>query len=349
MLSNRSAIILKSIVEHYIDRAAPVPSQSIIHSYGLEVSSATIRNEVMQLEKEGYIIRPHTSAGSIPSDKGYRFYVETLNDIRLPVNQQRLVSHLFHQIETRLEEWSRLTATILAHLSQNMAVVATAKSVRPVFKHLELLSLQDSTALIVLVLHGARIRQQLLTFNRTVSQDELSIASNKLNSILTGLTSVQIEDQKLTTLSDAEKQAADAVLVIMKAEDAVTYEETYMEGLQFIFNQPEFAGPQQALTLVDLIEQKNLMRLIQPHAFDEPGVHVIIGQENESRSIHNLSIILSQYGLPGEAVGCIAVIGPTRMHYMNSIASVGYLSDVLTKLIARLYGKDKLPEAPQNN
>jgi heat-inducible transcriptional repressor len=349
MLSNRSAIILKSIVEHYIDRAAPVPSQSIIHSYGLEVSSATIRNEVMQLEKEGYIIRPHTSAGSIPSDKGYRFYVETLNNIRLPVNQQRLVGHLFHQIETRLGEWAKLTATILAYLSQNMAVVATAKAIRPVFKHLELLNLQDNTALIVLVLHGARVRQQLLTFTGAVSQEELSIASNKLNSLLTGLTSLQIEDQKLTTLSDAEKQAVDAVLAIMKAEDAVTYEETYMEGLQFIFNQPEFTGPQQALTLVDLIEQKNLMRLIHPHAFDEPGVHVIIGQENESRSIHNLSVILSQYGLPGEAVGCIAVIGPTRMHYINSIASVGYLSDVLTKLIARLYGKDKLPEAPQNN
>src|SRR4030042_2779711 len=96
----------------------------------------SIRNEGMQLEKEGYIIRPHTSAGSIPSDKGYRFYVETLNDIRLPVNQQRLVSHLFHQIETRLEEGARLTATILAHLSQNMAGVATAKSVRAGFQPL---------------------------------------------------------------------------------------------------------------------------------------------------------------------------------------------------------------------
>jgi heat-inducible transcriptional repressor len=349
MLSNRSAIILKAIVEHYIDRAAPVPSQSIIHSYGLEVSSATIRNEVMQLEKEGYIIRPHTSAGSMPSDKGYRFYVETLNDVRLPVNQQRLVSHLFHQIETRLEEWARLTATILAHLSQNMAVVATAKSIKPVFKHLELLNLQEKTALIVLVLHGARVRQQLITFDKAVTQEDLSLASNKLNSLLTGLTSHQIEDQKLAALSDAEQKAIDAVLAIMKAEDSITYEETYMEGLQFIFNQPEFAGAQQAMRLVDLLEQKNVMRLIHPDTYDEPGVHVSIGQENESSSIRNLSIILSRYGLPGEAVGCIAVIGPTRMHYVNSIASVGYLSDVLTRLIARLYGKDKPSQTSQNN
>lgn len=348
MLSHRSATILKSIVEHYIDRAVPVPSQSIIHSYGLEVSSATIRNEMMQLEREGYIIRPHTSAGSIPSDKGYRFYVETLSDIRLPVNQQRMVSHLFHQVETRLEEWARLTATILAHLAQNMAVVATAKSTRSVFKHLELVSIQERTALMVLVLHGARVRQQLLTFNRDTSQEELSTASNKLNGNFAGLMSVQIDAEKLT-LSDVERQAVDTVLAIMKAEDAVTYEETYMEGLQFIFNKPEFSGAQQALTLVDLLEQKNLMRLILPRELDEPGVHVIIGQENEARSIHNFSVILSQYGLPGEAVGCIAVIGPTRMPYVRSIASVGYLSDILTRLIARLYGKDTPPETMRNN
>lgn len=348
MLSKRSATILRSIVEHYIEQAIPVPSQSIIHSYGLEVSSATVRNEMMQLEREGYIIRPHTSAGSIPSDKGYRFYVESLSDIRLPVNQQRMVSHLFHQVETRLEEWVRLTATILSHLAENMAVVATAKSMKSVFKHLELISIQERTALMVMVMHGARVRQQLLAFDQDLSQEELTSASVKLNSNFAGLTRLQIEDKKITFTS-MEKQALDTVLAIMKAEDTITYEETYMEGLQFIFNQPEFASAHQALALVDLLEQKNLMRLIIPHELERPGVHVIIGQENEAQAIHNLSVILSQYGLPGEAVGCIAVIGPTRMPYLRSIASVGYLSDVLSRLIARLYGKDSPPEATQNN
>lgn len=348
MLSKRSATILKSIVEHYIDKAVPVPSQSIIHSYGLEVSSATVRNEMMQLERDGYIIRPHTSAGSIPSDKGYRFYVENLNNIRLPVNQQRMVSHLFHQVETRLEEWVRLTASILSNLAQNMAVVATAKSTRSVFKHLEIVSIQERVALVVVVLHGARVRQQLLTFNRDTNQEELSIVSNRINISFDALTSVQIEKQNLK-FSDIEQQAVDAVLNIMKAEDSVTYEETYIEGLQFIFNQPEFMDAQHVLTLVALLEQKNLMQLIIPRELDEPGVHVIIGQENEASSIHNLSVILSQYGLPGEAVGCIAVIGPTRMPYMRSIASVGYMSDVLTRLIARLYGRDISTGNTRNN
>lgn len=347
MLSLRTATILKSIIERYIDRAAPVPSQSIIHSYGLEVSSATVRNEMMRLEREGYIVRPHTSAGSVPSDKGYRFYVETLHNVRLPMNQQRMVSHLFHQVETRLDEWVKLTATILAHLAQNMAVVATAKSTRAVLKHVEMVSIQDHTALIVVVLHGARVRQQLISIPQT-NQAELTAVSAKLNSLFAGMTCAQIED-KTVVLTDLEQQAADTLLTIMKTEDTVTYDEPYLEGLQFLFSQPEFAHPRHALTLVDLLEQKNLARLVLHHAAGQPGVQITIGQENESQSIQNLSIIVRQYGLPGEAVGCIAVVGPTRMPYPQSIASVDFLADVLTKLIARLYGKGTLQDDGNRN
>jgi heat-inducible transcriptional repressor len=347
MLSARSATILKSIIENYIDRAVPVPSQSIIHTYGLEVSSATIRNEMMRLEQDGYIVRPHTSAGSVPSDKGYRFYVEALGDIRLPVNQQRMVSHLFHQVETRLDEWVRLTATILSHLAQNMAIVATARAVKPVFKHLELVSIQDKIVLLVLVLQGARVRQQLITLNQPVSQEELSLLSNRLNLRFAGKISDQVSLQELEA-PEIEKIVTGTVQDIMKNEDAVAYEEPYLEGLQFLFNQPEFANPRSALTLIDMLEQKNLLKVIPSRAMAGPGVQVTIGHENEEESIHHLSVIVSRYGLPGEAVGCIALVGPTRMPYLRGIATVDFLADVLTRLIARLYGKDLPREAGEN-
>jgi heat-inducible transcriptional repressor len=347
VLSTRTATILRSIIELYIDKAAPVPSQNVIHSYGLEVSSATIRNEMMRLEQEGYIIRPHTSAGSIPSDKGYRFYVGTLRDVHLPVNQQRMVSHLFHQVETRLDEWVRLTGTLLSHLAQNMAVVATARAIKSAFKHLELVSIQDRTALLVLVLHGARVRQQLITFNRTINQEELSQISNKLNQICAGQTSTDIPGISLDP-PEEEKLVIDTVLTIMKNEDAIVYDEPYLEGLQFIFSQPEFSTPRHSLTLVDLLEHKNLMQLILPRGLNEPGVQVMIGQENEAESIQNLSIIVRRYGLPGIALGCIALVGPTRMAYARSIASVDYLAGVLTTLLAKLYGQESPGDIPQN-
>ncbi len=343
-LSPRTETILKSIVEQYIARAAPVPSQSLLHNYGLDVSSATVRNEMMHLKQEGYIIQPHTSAGSVPSDKGYRYYVETLDDVRLSGNQQRMINHLFHQVETRMEEWARLTATLLANLSQNMAIVATAKPDNCIFKHLELVSIQDTTALLVLVLQGAVVRQQLTVFDCPVTQIELSEVSNKLNSTFAGLNNPQIQTNE-AELSKLEKSIADCILNIMKTEDEIEYEAPYLDGLQFIFNQPEFANKRQTTTSLALTENKNLLRVILPDKLVGRGVHVIIGKENKSEAIQNYSVVISQYGLPGEAIGCIAVIGPTRMQYARSIASVDYLAEVLSGLIAWLYGRKITPEA----
>lgn len=343
-LSIRTETILKSIVEQYIARAVPVPSQNVLHNHGLDVSSATIRNEMMRLKREGYIIQPHTSAGSVPSDKGYRYYVETLSNIRLPLNQQLMINHLFHQVETRLEEWARLTATLLANLSQNMAVVATAKSDSCIYKHLELVSIQNSTALLILVLQGAVVRQQLTIFDQPVSQEELSVVSNKLNSLFAGLTSSEIQDES-QDLTELEKSIADCVLNIMKTEDKIEYETPYLDGLQFMFNQPEFTSTQQATTSLALTKNRDLLRIILPDKLTGRGVHVFIGKENKSEAIQNYSVVISQYGLPDVAIGCIAVIGPTRMHYARSIASVDYLAELLSGLIAWLYGRKIPPEA----
>ena len=180
MLSPRTETILKSIVGQYIARAAPVPSQSLMRDYGLEVSSATIRNEMARLERDGYITRPHPSAGGVPSNRGYRYYVESLEDVELPLTQQYLVDHVFHQVETKLEEWLRLAATLLAHLTHNMAMVVMPRATRCQFKHLELVSLQPSTALLILVMHGARLRQQLVSFDQDITQAQLTAISNKL-------------------------------------------------------------------------------------------------------------------------------------------------------------------------
>ncbi len=346
MLSPRTETILKSIVGQYITRAVPVPSQSITSEYGLAVSPATIRNEMAHLEEEGYIIRPHTSAGSIPSDKGYRYYVDSLTDIRLPAAQQRLISHLFHQVETKLEEWLSLTTTLLADLAQNMAIVAMPKSANCKFKHLEAVALQDSTALVVLVLHGAKVKQQLITFNQVVSQAELGAIASKLNATYSGLASPQIE-AKATELTAMEQQLNDCILKMMQDEDEDEYEGPYFDGLHFMFSQPEFVESRQMQNLVELTEQRNLLRFILPKEQASHGAQVIIGKENREEAIQNYSVVISRYGLPDEAVGNIAIVGPTRMPYARSIAAIDYLTAVLNALIARLYGKEAPPGQTQ--
>ncbi len=340
MLSPRTETILNSIVGQYITKAIPVPSQSIIKDCELGISAATIRNEMAHLEQEGYITRPHPSAGSIPSDKGYRRYVESIGDIKLPLAEQRLVSHLFHQVERELDEWLNLAATLIAQMVQNVAVVTMPKPEACQFKHLELVSLQDSLALLILVLSGAKVREQLITFDQIISQPELTAIANKLSAAYSGLTGSQIS-AKGTRLSFTEQQITDCLVKVMETEDDQEYEEHYLvDGLHFMLNQPEFAHNQRMLTLMELVEQRNLLRSIVPLELTGDRVQVIIGRENKTEAIHNYSVVIRQYGLPKEAVGTICVIGPTRMPYVRTIATVGYLSSVLSSLMTKLYGKE---------
>jgi heat-inducible transcriptional repressor len=341
VLSPRAETILKSIVRQYIVKAVPVPSQSIINDYELGVSSATIRNEMARLEQAGYITRRHPSAGSIPCDKGYRYYVESLTELELPLAEQRLISHLFHQVEKELEEWLRLAATLMAGLVQNVAVVTISKPVNCRFKHVEVVALQDSLTLVVLILRGARVKQQLITFDQVVSQPELTVIANKLNVAYSGLTSSQIL-AKTTELSPVEQQLTDCLVKIMQTEDEQEYDEPYLDGLHFMLSQPEFAYSHRVLTLMELVEHRNLLKAIIPPELARHGVQVVIGKENQAEVIQDYSVVISRYGLPEEAVGTIGVIGPTRMPYARAISTVGYLSSVLSELVAELYSRETL-------
>jgi heat-inducible transcriptional repressor len=339
MLSIRSGKILNSIIRQYIIRAAPVPSQNIAEDAGLKVSPATIRNEMSNLEHEGYLIRPHTSAGCIPSDKGYRYYVESIKDAVLPNEEQRLISHTFHQVEKEVETWISLTASLLAQLVQNVAVVSLPKSTDCKLKHVEIIALQDARALAVVVLYGAKVKQKRVTFKEAVTQEDLGIVCNKLNAACYGLTGQQIQNKK-HEMSDLEKQATDFLVEIMEAEDSQDYQEPYLEGWHFILNQPEFAQSDHMRALMELVENRGLLKVIVPSKLNRMGVHVIIGSENKEEAIQNCSVVICQYGLPDEATGTIGVVGPTRMPYSRTIPTVYYLSSILSGLVAGLYGQD---------
>jgi len=340
VLSPRADGVLKSIIGQYITRAVPVPSQRLTGEFELEISSATIRNEVARLEQEGYVTRPHLSAGSIPSDKGYRYYVESLREIELPMPEKRLISHIFHQVEEELEEWLRLSATLIARMVGNMVVVSLPKSSNCHLKLVELVALQDSLALMVLILHGARLREQLVNFDQIISQTELSAMAEKLNGHFNGLTSQQILAKK-AEFSPLEQQLVDTVVKTMQAEDEQEYHEPYLDGLHLMLSQPEFTMSRQVQGLLELIEHRVLLKAIVPPQPTSEGTRVIIGRENKAEMFRDYSVVIGRYGLRGGAVGNLAVVGPTRMAYAHAIAAVNYLTSVLSELVAELYGKEK--------
>lgn len=338
MLSTRKQTILKSIIEQYINRAVPIPSQDIVDNFDLPVSSATVRNEVAYLEREGYIIRPHTSAGSVPSDKGYRFYVETLDSVKIPEPEQVLIDHLFHQVEEELENWLSLAATLLAQLTKNVAVVSVPKSPGSRFKHVELVALQDVLALIVFVLYGAKVKQQLISFTVPVEQEELTVMANKMNDLFFGLNREQISSRK-SELTQSESAISDCLIRMMQVEDERSPEETYLEGWHFLFNQPEFVHTNRVLALMELAEQRSLLKTVIHGELPDRGIKVVIGKENEVEAVQNYSFVLTRYGLPGEATGTLGLVGPTRMQYTRNLTVVNYLSLVLSELIGELYGR----------
>lgn len=339
MLTEREGAILKSIVKQYIAGAAPVASSRILSDSGLGVSSATIRNDIMHLEEEGYVIRPHHAAGCLPSDKGYRYYVETLTEVELPVEEQLLINHLFYQVDKKLDEWLSLATALTAQMVHAVAVATPPWVLACQFKQVELISIKDQLALVVLVLHGAKVRQQLISFTHHANPPELSAISNRLNALFAGMTRPRVT-AKLTELAGDEKLAADCVIKLMEVEDIAESGEPFLDGFHFILGEPEFVRNNRATSLVELAEQRRLVKSIIPQELTARGVQVVIGKENKTESISNLSVVVSHYGIPQKAVGTLGVVGPTRMSYVRAISTVDYLSSVLSKLVSELYNEE---------
>src|SRR4051794_33069251 len=193
-ITDRQRQILAIIVEHYVATARPVASEHITGHYGLNVSSATVRNEMVELEKAGLIAQPHTSAGRVPSDRGYRYFVENLmTPTALSTSEQRTIRHQFHQIEMDAEEWVRLATSVLARTVHSAAVATAPRSSAVRLKHFEFLSISDMRILIVLVGHDGTVNQQMLTLDEGWDQESLSTLSARLNAAFGGKTAQEIQ------------------------------------------------------------------------------------------------------------------------------------------------------------
>jgi len=333
-IGERRKTVLRMIVEDYISTAEPVASSAIVKRYGLKVSPATVRNDTAYLEREGYIMHPHRSAGSVPTDKAYRYYVELIREeVGLPPVEEYLIRQISQETKDEFEQWLKTVAALLARLVHNLVVITTPKAIRCRFKYLDLVALQDFMALLIVVLYEAKVRRQVLSFGRKISQDELTKLANKLTSLYAGMTSSEILANQ-SGLSLEEKQVAECVAKIIAAEDQLEYGEPYLEGLRLLLSQPEFSNNPRALKILEVLEGKDWLRNIFCLGLSNEGVKVVIGEENPEPALQDLSLIASQYGVPGKARGVVGVIGPKRMDYAKAISSLNYLSTLLSNSVA---------------
>ncbi len=339
VLSFRERTILNLIVSDYIREATPVASNTLARRHGLGVSSATIRNDVMDLEQNGFLTRPHPSAGAIPLDKAYRLYVETISvegPSGLPPEAQSSAKHRLSEAERDIDEWRNEAAAVLAGLVGNMAIATFPSSSETRIRHIELVSLKDVLGLLVIVLEQAKIRQQLVRFENPVAPAEVQTISNKLNALLRGMSSHEIETKPLE-LSAAEENIVDTTVDVLREEEASRYKDHILSGLKNLLSQPEFGDKDTLEIVIRSVEDGSLGQAVLAQAPEGSVVRVVIGRENDGDVLWPLSVVLGRYGIPGEMNGVIGAIGPVRMEYGRAIAGVEFMSGLMTDLVETVH------------
>jgi heat-inducible transcriptional repressor len=335
MLSDRRSTLLNLIVEEYVDTALPVGSKYIVAKHDMPVSSATVRLEMARLEDEGYISQPHTSAGRVPSDKGYRYYVESLMaEEAIPWEERETIRHQFHQTERAMEQWFQLAAAVLAHSVSNFAVVTSPHSTETRLRHVQLVPLHELSALCVVVLNEARIRQQVLAFRDPVNDEMLITATNRINQRYGGRTQGELE-RLPEAASEVETVVSRAVMELMD-EESLALGDVFRDGVREVLSQPEFSRSDRMLDIIDILEQRTLSSAIPIRQLGEDGISVVIGAENNNESLRDCSVVLARYGNPGGPTGVVAVLGPTRMRYSRTIPTVRYLATLLGDMMSQI-------------
>jgi heat-inducible transcriptional repressor len=339
-LTPRQQLILGLIVREYVAGAQPVGSRAV-ESYGLGVSSATIRNEMAALEEAGYLTHPHTSAGRVPTAEGYRYFVERLmREFQLPLDDQRLIRHQFHQVGVDLEQWMQLAASVLARTAQSAAVVTSPRIDQCRLKHLELIAIRETMSLLIIVLEGGMVYQRMLTVDEPIAQDTLTQIANRLNDLCAGASMPRVAACR-SQVGAFEQQVLEIVVQVMTHIDDQANLRVYRDGLINILQQPEFAEPEVAQKIVRVLEERTVLEELMAEAFplDIGGVQVIIGGEGRWDELKSCSFVISPYGLTGTATGALGVLGPVRMSYSRAISTVRYVAALMTDLFRDLYGE----------
>lgn len=337
-LSPRRQAVLALVVQEYIATAQPVGSKAVVEGYGLKLSSATIRNEMKVLEEQGYLTHPHTSAGRVPTEEGYRFFVEhLLPEHPLPMDDQLMIQHQFYQVRQELDQWAQLAAAVLAHTTQMGAVATPMRFDTARFKHVELVEVHDGAVLLILVLYRGLVRQQMLNLGHSGGQDELSQLSNHLNDLLANRGAEEI-DGLILNLSSVGRQVVDVIHSMMAREDHLETDLVYREGLGHMLTQPEFARVDDMQQILTMLEQTPMLGSVFQGVRRQEGVQVLIGGEGRYDTLRDLSLVLSRYGLDNSGAGVLGVVGPVRMPYDRVIPLVRYVAHLLNDMVTGLYG-----------
>ena len=338
VMEERNKQILTSVINEYVLTAEPVGSRKLAKKYNINLSSATIRNVMSDLEDMGLLHQPHTSAGRIPTEKALRFYVNSIlkvKDLKLREKDRIRKRYQFSELET--SDIIKQTSEVLSVLSHQMSIISAPKIIGTVLKHIEFIKISTNRILVIFVSQSGFVQNRIVEDKEDISQGELDKYTNYLGDILVGISLEEVRaklDEEMQKEKIAYDQLMSKALQLSKKALAVELEpELYVGGKINLLESPEFSEVGRMRTLLQALEEKNLLLTLLDKTMDAEGVQIFIGSEVQLSDMQTLSIITSPYRQGKNVVGALGIIGPTRMDYLNLIPIVEYSAQLVTEFL----------------
>ena len=336
-LTYREKLILQYIIQNFVLTANPVGSRNLKKRYSIDLSPATIRNVMQDLEEMGYIEQPHTSAGRIPTDEGYRLYVDSLMRIeKITEKEKKYFRENLDEAHRRSEDLYDVVAKLLGKISSQLSVVLPPQLKSAILNRIELFRISSEKLLIALSLESGIVKTILMEMKINISDKEIGLTSAVLNERLAGLNLEEIKQTINQRMRDASEINSGLVRVFIDSANSIfdfnPENDLHFSGTKDIIKQPEFADADRIKTVIEFLENKNIIIHILNKRESDKGISVTIGRENEEKMAKSFTIITSNF-FSGNLQGTLGVIGPTRMRYSKIISVINYTSNLLSEYL----------------
>ena len=334
MLDDRKKKVLQAIVEEYINTAEPVSSNSLTNSYGLNYSSATIRNEMADLEKNGYLDKTHTSSGRIPSAKGYRYYVdELLNENDISIEEIKYISEKLETKVNEIEDLTKIAANTISEVTHYTTVSIAPKANTQIIEDIKFILLGSRMMMAVILTDNGMIKETVIKFDEDVNQKQIETMNYMFNNKLKGEPLETIDRPLEEYLYDEMTYSVNVIKPVIEQIKKVIAEDQriYLEGANKSFELPEFNSLEVAKNFVNVLDTKELIADMLDTGFAE-DINVYIGEENEKEELKDFSVVTFKHKVNGKDVGTIGIIGPKRMDYSKVISVMKYINQKLKEI-----------------
>jgi heat-inducible transcriptional repressor len=317
----RKQAILRAVVHEFTSSAVPVGSQALQSRYFVNLSSATIRSELAELAEAGYLAQPHTSAGRIPTDSGYRYFVDFLMDLEaVPEGVATYITDELRGAPADVQGLVERVAMTAATVTQNAAVASAPQGSQARVKHIDLVSLEPSEVLLILLLDGNLLRQQVLHVSQASTQADLSALAGRLNERLAGRLSDEVRRHYVGASLGLEKEVVGSIVAAVDQYEKGAENLVVHDGVRNLVRQPEFAESSRLQQVLEVLEETRYLAALLHGLIGESDLQIVIGSENASSNLQGCAVVLTNYGPSNRLKGVLGVIGPTRMAYSQTVA-----------------------------